>query len=267
MDTSNLGGLLDQLDDNADDLEQSLATLFKTALSDTAAKLPLLDKAKLYVLVTYSLESIIFSYLRLNGVNAREHAVFNELARVRNYFEKIKHVETSGSKRENLSLDKQAAARFVKHALSGNEKYDLDRAERLAKEKAKAHIKFEQLSNKRKADDAGGLVQEPDDVSTSGGEPSLHNPGGNVPANTKRRSRNNRKNDLGPGEGNSSGIEQGNTGAESKRVKSEGTARTKSNRPPKSHNAAFEALLKGPLPKIENAHSRPSKKEKKRARE
>src|SRR5579862_6445612 len=55
--------------------------------------------------------------LRLDGVNSREHPVFKELARVRQYFEKIKQVEASGIKRENLSLDKEAANRFVKHAL------------------------------------------------------------------------------------------------------------------------------------------------------
>jgi exosome complex protein LRP1 len=34
---------------------------------------------------------------------------------------------------------------------AGNEKHDLKRAEQDAKERAKAHIKFEQLSRKRKA--------------------------------------------------------------------------------------------------------------------
>jgi len=60
MDSSGILELIDQLDDDVDDLEESLAPLLKTALSDTASKLPLLDKAKLYILVTYAIESILF---------------------------------------------------------------------------------------------------------------------------------------------------------------------------------------------------------------
>ena len=52
--------LLEQLDDEIDDLEDSLAPVLETGISDTASKLPLLDKAKLYVLVTYAVESILF---------------------------------------------------------------------------------------------------------------------------------------------------------------------------------------------------------------
>jgi len=60
MDTVDLVPLLEQLEDNIDDLQEVLEPLLKAALSETAAKLPLLDKAKLYVLVTYAIESILF---------------------------------------------------------------------------------------------------------------------------------------------------------------------------------------------------------------
>jgi exosome complex protein LRP1 len=60
MDSSDILSHLEQLDDEIDDLEDSLAPLIKTALSDTASKLPLLDKAKLYVLTTYAIESVLF---------------------------------------------------------------------------------------------------------------------------------------------------------------------------------------------------------------
>lgn len=65
METLDLMPLIEQLDDNVDDIEEALAPLLKTALSDTAGKLPLLDKAHLYVLVTYSIESILFCMCRL----------------------------------------------------------------------------------------------------------------------------------------------------------------------------------------------------------
>jgi exosome complex protein LRP1 len=59
----------------------------------------------------------LLAYLRLNGVKAREHPVFTELTRVKQYFEKLKHVETPVTKRENLSLNKGAAARIIKAGL------------------------------------------------------------------------------------------------------------------------------------------------------
>lgn len=60
MDSTKVLSLLETLDDEVDDLEESLAPLLKTALSESASKLPLLDKAKLYVLVTYAIESLLF---------------------------------------------------------------------------------------------------------------------------------------------------------------------------------------------------------------
>lgn len=52
--------LLHDLDDNVDDLEEALAPFSSGSLMHTASKLPLLDKAQLYVLVTYAIESILF---------------------------------------------------------------------------------------------------------------------------------------------------------------------------------------------------------------
>ncbi|KAL8854880.1 MAG: hypothetical protein Q9221_000386 [Calogaya cf. arnoldii] len=117
MDTTNLMSLLEVLDDDIDELEETLTPLTKQALGDKASKLPLLDKAQLYILVTYAIESILFSYLRLNGVDAKEHAVIRELTRVKQYFQKVEDVEKIGSRRENLTLDKAAAGRIIKHAL------------------------------------------------------------------------------------------------------------------------------------------------------
>ncbi|KAI4226982.1 MAG: hypothetical protein L6R36_002728 [Xanthoria steineri] len=121
MDTTNLLPLLEILDDDIDELEETLAPVTKHALGDAASKLPLLDKAQLYILVTYAIESVLFSYLRLNGIDAREHAVFRELTRVKQYFQKVEDIEKMGSRRENLSLDKAAAGRIIKHALGNNQ--------------------------------------------------------------------------------------------------------------------------------------------------
>ncbi|KAI9813512.1 MAG: hypothetical protein M1832_006310 [Thelocarpon impressellum] len=147
-------GLLDRLGDDVDGLDDALRPLLDRSLPETVARLPLLDKAKLYLLLTYALESAIFctavvpgaaeltsaATLRLHGIDARAHPVYRELARLRQYFEKVKALETTKDERP-ASLDRPAAGRVIKHALAGNDRLDLERAERLAKEKAKAHVR------------------------------------------------------------------------------------------------------------------------------
>jgi hypothetical protein len=65
---------------------------------------------------------------------------------------------------------------FTDISQTGNEKYDLERAERQAKERARAHIKFEEVSKptvqKRKADDDEEKVAEDTSDSDSNSESS-----------------------------------------------------------------------------------------------
>lgn len=63
MDAVDLLPLLEELDDNVDDLEEALAPILNATVTATSKKLPVLDKAKFHVLVTYALESLIFCML------------------------------------------------------------------------------------------------------------------------------------------------------------------------------------------------------------
>ena len=61
----------------------------------------------------------------MSEVDAKNHAVFTELTRVRQYFEKIKKIETPEAERES-TVDQQAAIRFLKADLvciSGDASY------------------------------------------------------------------------------------------------------------------------------------------------
>ncbi|KAJ4357361.1 uncharacterized protein N0V89_001936 [Didymosphaeria variabile] len=129
--------------------------------------LPTLDKAKLHILTAYTLESLLFSALQASGADAKAHRIFPELARLKNYFGKVKAAEAAGEGKgapgPSTKLDKDAAARFIRHGLSGNEKYDKERAERLAKERARAALKARQMAekvNKKFDDDVESRVQE-----------------------------------------------------------------------------------------------------------
>jgi exosome complex protein LRP1 len=60
MESTDVIPLLEQLEDNIDELEEGLEPLLSAALAVTTTKLPLIDKAKLYVLVVYTIESLLF---------------------------------------------------------------------------------------------------------------------------------------------------------------------------------------------------------------
>ena len=60
MDSENLLPLLEQLDDNVDDLEDALQPLLGSSLNKMSKNMPILDRAKIQVLTTYALESLIF---------------------------------------------------------------------------------------------------------------------------------------------------------------------------------------------------------------
>ncbi|EXJ63699.1 hypothetical protein A1O7_00034 [Cladophialophora yegresii CBS 114405] len=151
MDTKATIELVDELQENIEDLEDNLGSLLGGSLVATSRKLPLLDRAKLHVLLVYSIESLLFSYLRLHGVPVKEHPVFKELTRVKQYFEKIKTAEAGPeSAPPAVTLNKEAAARVIRHGLAGNEKYDLERAEREAREKVLANRKLRELESKMK---------------------------------------------------------------------------------------------------------------------
>ncbi|KAI9795476.1 MAG: hypothetical protein M1833_007006 [Piccolia ochrophora] len=167
MEADDVKYLLDQLDDDIDNLVGSLSPLANHDLVETAAKLPLLDKAKLYVFVTYAIENVLFckrsglqdpmshfsslaAYLRLNGASAKEHPVFRELTRVKQYFDKIK--TTEAPEQRTSTLDKAAARRFIQPALTAQRRDEMALAEQKAKERARALIKSKSMSKKRKVE-------------------------------------------------------------------------------------------------------------------
>ncbi|EGO51585.1 hypothetical protein NEUTE1DRAFT_125262 [Neurospora tetrasperma FGSC 2508] len=141
MDVPDITPSLEKLNVDLDQLEAALKPVLGD-VGDVSSKLPLLDKAKLYVMVTYAIESILFSSLRLNGVDAKEHAIFTELTRVRQYFEKIQNIENPPQEREQ-TVNKEAAARFIRSDLADDEAIKQKLTELIAKEKAKAEAKEE----------------------------------------------------------------------------------------------------------------------------
>ncbi|KAL2758449.1 hypothetical protein ACRALDRAFT_1080277 [Sodiomyces alcalophilus JCM 7366] len=149
MDVKDLAPGLDQLGSNLDDLEEALEPLIDN-LADMSTELPLLDRAKLMTLTAYSIESLLFSALRLQGVDAVNHEVMTELKRVKQYFEKIQKAEEPPSQR-STTVNTEAATRILKADLSDNKQLKQKLEEKLAEERAKALLKS--IQNKRPAPD------------------------------------------------------------------------------------------------------------------
>ncbi|KAI0099807.1 hypothetical protein GGR51DRAFT_564642 [Nemania sp. FL0031] len=166
MDPANILPLVELLGESVDTLTEVLEAP-SDGLHEMASRLPLLDKAKLYVLTTYAVESILFSTLRLNGVDAKEHQVYKELARVRNYFEKIKAIETPPQK-PTQSLNKEAAIRFIRSDLAEDKEINLKLTEMIAKERAKAALKTSKLGQKRRLDTASPEEKSSEEAESKG---------------------------------------------------------------------------------------------------
>ncbi|CAG2001147.1 unnamed protein product [Fusarium graminearum] len=132
---------LDRLDDQLDDLEEILQPLLGN-LQGLASELPLLDKAKLFSLTAYAIESLLFSSLKLEGSDTQTQAVYAELKRIQQYFGKIKNIETPEvEESRSLTVNQEAAARILKADLADNKTISNKLAEKIAEERAKALLK------------------------------------------------------------------------------------------------------------------------------
>lgn len=120
---------LNKLDSQLDGLEEVMKPLLGN-LQEMTSQLPLLDKAKLFSLTAYSIETLLFcayslisfggappnlmaAALKLQGADAQNHAVFTELKRIQQYFAKIKAAEEPEAQR-NSTVNQEAAARILK---------------------------------------------------------------------------------------------------------------------------------------------------------
>jgi exosome complex protein LRP1 len=261
MDSSDVKELVEDMTVSIDDLEASLAPLLNATLSSSTSKLPLLDKAKLYVLATYAIDSVLFSYLRLNGQNVKDHPVVQEIMRVRSYFNKIKEVE-AGPVQRNATLDKDAAARFIKHGLSGNDKYDQARQDRKAVEasaKRKAEEfeasarfgsqnRFAGMAKRMKAEEASITVVRADDASSDDEATPESKAEKKAAKHQRRAERAQAKQSPADSE-----VQEEVSGAAITE------AGGKNRMAPRSNHETFQALLNGPVPKKEKKKKRKSR--------
>ncbi|KAJ7175833.1 Sas10/Utp3/C1D family-domain-containing protein [Mycena filopes] len=114
--TTKLKAKLASLDSSLSALESSLSPLFAQNLPETTVGLTSIEQAKLQTLLPYLVYDLVFIYLKSKGLDPKTHPVVGELTRVRRYFDKISSAENPETTR--APLDKAAAARFIKHAIT-----------------------------------------------------------------------------------------------------------------------------------------------------
>ncbi|KAK3674364.1 hypothetical protein LTR78_005833 [Recurvomyces mirabilis] len=247
MDTENIESLVDDLTGNVDDLEESLAPLLKTALSTSTSKLPLLDKAKLYVLATYAINSVLFSALRLNGVDAKTHPVFQELNRVKEYFAKIKAAESVGQRR-TTTVDKDAAARAERQARERNG------AKRKLEDLAVGtHTRFDGAAKRIKGNEETVPIVRSEEVKEDDAQGGMALNSAEAEKRARKEAKRQRRQERKAAE--ESDAETGSPGTATATIASRPRAG------PKSTSEIFQALQQGSLPGVDD--KKPKKKKRK----
>ncbi|XP_029305875.1 nuclear nucleic acid-binding protein C1D [Cottoperca gobio] len=101
-------------DASVSSVKTMLGKLMAMPRNDLLQKLDPLDQAKLDLMSVYTLNSLFWMYLVTQGINPREHAIKQELERIRTYMNKVKEIT---DRKKAARLDKGAAARFLRSAL------------------------------------------------------------------------------------------------------------------------------------------------------
>ncbi|KAL7421730.1 hypothetical protein Q5752_003501 [Cryptotrichosporon argae] len=116
-------------------IEAGLVSLTSVPLDETRGALPSLDRAKLDVLLAYTINDLIWMYLRTRGVEPDTHDVTRELDRIKTYYAKIKDVESPPTR---VPIDKGAAHRLITGSIPRAQRLPATSGEGLARAQAEA---------------------------------------------------------------------------------------------------------------------------------
>ncbi|OBZ84560.1 Nuclear nucleic acid-binding protein C1D, partial [Choanephora cucurbitarum] len=98
-------------------VKKHLDPLLARPINDVFSKLSLNERYELEVLLSYSLNTLFYIYMRTQGTDPQKHVVMKELARVQQYIQKLKKA-VGKEEKPNMKVDKEAASRFIKAALT-----------------------------------------------------------------------------------------------------------------------------------------------------
>ncbi|CAF0955532.1 unnamed protein product [Adineta ricciae] len=103
-----------QLENSLTELETFLSRLDSVSYSTLHESLTPVDQARFDLTAAYTLNSLMWAYLRTRGVDPKQTQLKSELERVKSYMDKLKAVVD----RQTASrIDKQASTRLMRNAL------------------------------------------------------------------------------------------------------------------------------------------------------
>ncbi|KAJ2627078.1 hypothetical protein IW137_005751 [Coemansia sp. RSA 1287] len=110
---------VDQLTVAVDQIQKTLGPVLTQPLNDLLPKLTPIQRCELDALVAYSIDTLFWIYLKVNGVPPKEHPIMKELQRVQRYIEKINRAKGSDKPEPRaMKVDAGAADRFIRNAIA-----------------------------------------------------------------------------------------------------------------------------------------------------
>ncbi|KAI9245024.1 dUTPase-like protein [Sporodiniella umbellata] len=102
-------------------VKKHLEPIFSKSMSEISTKLTMTEKYELQVLLSYSLNTLFYIYLKTQGSDPQKLAIMGELQRVQEYIRKLKVYQGKGPK-PDMRVDKEAAGRFIRAAINPDSK-------------------------------------------------------------------------------------------------------------------------------------------------
>eukprot|EP00118_Oscarella_pearsei_P026288 m.309723 g.309723 ORF g.309723 m.309723 type:complete len:160 (+) comp47475_c0_seq1:137-616(+) len=129
----------------------SLKKLQAVQLEVLEEKLDKTEQAKMKLAMAFSLNSLYWAYLILNGVQPKQRSVKEEIERVKRGMDRLKQIERSlANEQPTTRINKEAAKRFVRSSL-WEPKEDGERGEK-RKRKSKGKGDAEAREKRQKTD-------------------------------------------------------------------------------------------------------------------
>ncbi|KAJ2479669.1 hypothetical protein IWW56_002940 [Coemansia sp. RSA 2131] len=110
---------VDQLTVAVDQIQKTLGPVLTQPLNELLPKLTPIQRCELEALVAYSIDTLFWIYLKVNGVPPKEHPIMKELQRVQRYIEKINRAKGCDKPEPRaMKVDAGAADRFIRNAIA-----------------------------------------------------------------------------------------------------------------------------------------------------
>ncbi|CAG8569556.1 17371_t:CDS:2 [Funneliformis caledonium] len=116
---TNIRNTLSELECGFEDIDRLLEPLLSRPLSELASSLGPIDRARLYLLYGFTLNSLISLFLELKGQDSKIKILEEQYKRIQDCSEKI--TNTVNPPQPSLSINRNAASRFIKHALTNRD--------------------------------------------------------------------------------------------------------------------------------------------------